>query len=220
MQAGVEEMENESIGVEAVVALDGERSNVRTKETNLGNLITDGMLATAKSINPNTVIAVQNGGGIRASIEAGDITLGKILTTMPFGNTLGIMNLTGAEIIAALEHSVSQAPNENGGFLQVSGLKFTYDSSKPAGERVVTVEVSDGNGGYAAIDETASYFVATNTFTAKGGDGYDVFKAAYEDGRVSEPGFVDYEMFRDYLQTLTEVNPTVEGRIVDVNTAE
>ncbi|MDF1511314.1 5'-nucleotidase C-terminal domain-containing protein [Robertmurraya sp. DFI.2.37] len=218
--AGVEEMENESIGVEAVVTLDGERSNVRTKETNLGNLITDGMLATAKSINPNTVIAVQNSGGIRASIEAGDITLGKILTTMPFGNTLGIMNLTGAEIIAALEHSVSQAPNENGGFLQVSGMKFTYDSSKPAGERVVTVEVSDGNGGYVAIDETASYFVATNTFTAKGGDNYDVFKAAYEDGRVSEPGFVDYEMFRDYLQTLPEVNPTVEGRIVDVNTAE
>ncbi|PLS17847.1 bifunctional metallophosphatase/5'-nucleotidase [Bacillus sp. M6-12] len=209
-------LQNQSIGVEAKAVLDGVRENVRTKETNLGNLITDGMLAKAKTINPDTVIAVTNGGGIRASIEAGDITLGEILTTMPFGNTLGIMNLKGSEIKAALEHSVSQAPAASGGFLQVSGLTFKYDSSKPAGQRVLEVKVKGADGSFAPINGETSYIVATNTFTAKGGDGYEAFKKAYEEGRVSEPGYVDYEMFRDYLKTQTSVDPKVEGRITDV----
>ncbi|RFU68322.1 bifunctional metallophosphatase/5'-nucleotidase [Peribacillus saganii] len=212
-------LQSQSIGVEAKAVLDGVRENVRAKETNLGNLITDGMLAKAKTVNPDTVIAVTNGGGIRASIEAGDITLGEILTTMPFGNTLGIMNLKGSEVKAALEHSVSQAPAASGGFLQVSGLTFTYDSSKPAGQRVLEVKVKGADGSFAPINDETSYFVATNTFTAKGGDGYEVFKKAYEEGRVSEPGYVDYEMFRDYLKTQTTVDPKVEGRIIDVAAA-
>jgi 5'-nucleotidase / UDP-sugar diphosphatase len=212
----VDAIKDQSIEVKAVSSLDGARENVRTKETNLGNLITDGMLAKAKTINPDTVVALTNGGGIRESIDEGDITMGEILTVMPFGNSLGIMNLTGKEIKEALEHSVSQAPNANGAFLQMSGLKFTYDSSKPAGERVISAEVNNGTD-YATLDEDASYFVATNTFTAKGGDGYDMFKKAYDEGRVSEPGYVDYEMFTEYLQTLETVDPAVEDRIVDIN---
>lgn len=212
----IAELQSQSVGVSATVALDGERPNVRTKETNLGNLITDGMLAKAKTINPNTVIAVTNGGGIRASIPEGDITLGEVLTVMPFGNTLGIMNLTGAEIKAALEHSVSQAPAQSGGFLQVSGLKFTYDSSKTAGQRVVSVEVKGQDGNFTALDVSKNYLVATNTFTAKGGDGFAMFAKAYTEGRVSEPGYVDFEMFADYLKTFNSVEPKVEGRIVDV----
>lgn len=211
----IEALQQQSIGVSAEISLDGERADVRTRETNLGNLITDGMLAKAKAINPDTVIAVTNGGGIRASINEGDITLGEVLTTMPFGNTLGIMNLRGSEIVEALEHSVSMAPEQSGAFLHVSGLKFVYDSTKPAYDRVVSVEVKDSEGNYAPIDETKNYFVATNTFTAKGGDGYDVFKKAYEEGRVSEPGYVDYEMFVDYLQQFETINPAVEGRITD-----
>ncbi|UII55646.1 5'-nucleotidase C-terminal domain-containing protein [Cytobacillus spongiae] len=214
----IEELEKQTIGVATTVNLDGERADVRTKETNLGNLITDGMLEKAQSINPQTVIAMTNGGGIRASIPAGDITLGQILTTMPFGNSLAIMNLTGAEISTALEHSVSQAPNASGAFLHVSGMKFTYDSSKPAGERVISAEVKGQDGTYSPVNETSTYFVATNTFTAKGGDGYDVFKTAYTEGRVSEPGFVDYEMFKNYLQKSTSITPGVEGRIVDTAT--
>jgi 5'-nucleotidase / UDP-sugar diphosphatase len=215
----IAEIEKKSIGKEAAVVLDGVRENVRTQETNLGNLITDGMLAKAKTINPDTVIALQNSGGIRASIDTGDITLGEVLTVMPFGNSLGIMELTGAEIKEALEHSVSAAPTASGAFLQVSGLNFTYDSSKPAGERVVSVKVDNGTE-LVDLDESTSYFVATNTFTAKGGDNYDVFKKAYDDGRVSEPGYIDYEMFIDYVKTLDTVSPEVEGRIVDVNAAE
>ncbi|KAB2332649.1 5'-nucleotidase C-terminal domain-containing protein [Bacillus mesophilum] len=213
----IDAMQQESIGVESAVALDGERANVRTKETNLGNLITDGMLKKAQSINPNTVIALTNGGGIRASIDQGDITLGEILTVMPFGNSLGIMQLTGEEIVEALEHSISQAPEQNGGFLQVSGLKFSYDSSKPAGECVVSVEVKGTDGSFSELEADQTYAVATNTFTAKGGDGYDVFAKAYADGRVSEPGFVDFQIFTDYLTGFETIEPVTEGRITDLS---
>ncbi|SEA36358.1 2',3'-cyclic-nucleotide 2'-phosphodiesterase/5'-or 3'-nucleotidase, 5'-nucleotidase family [Thalassobacillus cyri] len=213
----VEAVKNESIGATAEVYLNGERESVRTQETNLGNLIADGMLAKAKSVNPETAIAVTNGGGIRTSIDTGEITVGEVLTVMPFGNSLAIMNLTGVEIVEALEHSVSQAPNTSGGFLQVAGMQFEYDSSQPAGERVVNVEIEQEDGSYVPLNEEEYYYVATNGFTAKGGDGYDVFAQAFEEKRVSEPGFIDYEMFIDHVTSLETVAPEVEGRIVDVN---
>lgn len=222
-KAKIEALKKESIGVEALVALNGLRANegdgtqsVRFNETNLGNLITDGMLAKAKTINSKTAIAITNGGGIRTSINAGDITVGEVLQVMPFGNALALVEVTGSEIKEVLEHSVSQAPKESGAFLHFSGLKFEYDSTKEAGKRVVKVEVKDGDN-YAALNDATKYVVATNAFTARGGDGYTTFAKAYAEGRVSEPGFVDYEMFIDYLKTLDKVEPKVEGRIVDVS---
>lgn len=214
----IEKVKAQVVG-SAAAALDGERANVRTKETNLGNLITDAMIAKAKTIDPDTVIALQNGGGIRASIDAGDITMEEVLTVMPFGNALAIMDLTGAEIKAALEHSVSLAPEQNGAFLQAAGLKFTYDSSKAAGSRVTSVEVNEG-GTFVPLDEAKTYAVATNTFTAKGGDNFSMFKTAYDEGRVSEPGNVDWETFTDYLKANPSVNAAVEGRITDTNSAQ
>lgn len=223
-KAEVEAIKTQSTGTTAVAMLDGQRagdtegkSSVRFNETNLGNLMTDGMLAKAKGINKDTVIALQNGGGIRSSIDAGDITVGEVLKVMPFGNALAILDLKGSEIKAALEHSVSQAPKENGAFLHVSGMKFEYDSSKEAGKRVTKVQVKVGTE-YVALEDAKNYFVATNTFTAKGGDGYEMFKTAYNEGRVSEPGIVDYTSFIDYIKTLDKVDPKVEGRIVDVAT--
>lgn len=210
----VAEVKNQSTEATAEVFLNGGRNEggVRTAETNLGNLIADGMLATAKTIDPDTVIAVQNGGGIRASINVGDITVGEVLTTMPFGNALAIMELTGAELKAALEHSVRLFPAENGGFLQVAGLEFEFDPAQPAGSRVTTVNVKTGKV-RTALEMERTYKVATNTFTAKGGDGFTSFGKAYEDGRVSEPGNIDYEMFIDHIQSLDNVKPTLENRI-------
>jgi 2',3'-cyclic-nucleotide 2'-phosphodiesterase (5'-nucleotidase family) len=192
----------------------------RTGETNLGNFIADGMLAKAKTINTNTVIALQNGGGVRTTIKAGNVTLENVLAVLPFGNTLAIMNLTGAEIKAALEHAVKDAPVAHGGFLQVSGMKFTYDSTKPVGQKVVTMEVKNADNTYTAIDLTKSYYVATNVFTAKGGDNFAMFGKAYAEGRVSEPGFVDWEIFRDYIaaQPNKVVDAKVEGRITTIQT--
>ncbi|WP_462408486.1 bifunctional metallophosphatase/5'-nucleotidase [Neobacillus sp. Marseille-QA0830] len=200
------------------VDLIGGNPPARTGETNLGNLITDGMLAKAKTINPETVIAFQNGGGIRTTVPAGDITLAKVLEIMPFGNALAIMKLTGAEIKQALEFSVKDAPKAFGGFLQVSGLKFTYDSNKPVGERVQSIEVKENGFNYTAIDPKKTYVVANNIFTAKGGDGFDVFAQAYSEGRVSEPGFVDWETFADYVGSFENqtVSPSLEGRITNL----
>ncbi|MBZ5202065.1 5'-nucleotidase C-terminal domain-containing protein [Planomicrobium chinense] len=209
----VDAVKNESIGAEATILLDGGRSKtngdgtgVRASETNLGSLITEGMLSTAKKIDPATVIAVQNGGGIRASITEGVITVGDVLTVMPFGNALAIMDLKGTEIKAALENSVKDHPNESGGFLHTAGLDFKFDNTQPAGSRVTEVTVVE-NGTSTALDLNKNYKVATNTFTAKGGDGYTSFGEAYADGRVSEPGNIDYEMFIDYVTSLQEGNP-------------
>ena len=206
----IEERKMESTGVSSEVFLNGSRGlwGVRAGETNLGNLITDGMLATAQKIDPETVIAIQNGGGIRASIDEGDITVGEVLTVMPFGNSLGIMNLKGSEILAALEHSLKEFPKENGGFLHMSGMSVAFDGTAEAGSRVLDVYVGENQ-----LELDKMYKVATNTFTAKGGDGYTMFAEAYKEGRLSEPGNVDWEMFIDYIKTLDTVAPMVEDRI-------
>lgn len=205
------------IVAKSTVELLGGNPAARTGETNLGNLIADGMLAKAKTINPNTVIALQNGGGVRTTLPAGDISIADVLTVLPFGNALGIMEITGAEIVGALEHSVKNAPAANGAFLQIAGMKYEYDSSKPSGERVVSVEVMK-DGKFTPLSETEKYTVATNIFTARGGDGYDVFKKVYSEGRVSEPGFVDWEIFMEYLKSQPDqtISPQVEGRIIDI----
>ncbi|MGI2327689.1 cell wall-binding repeat-containing protein [Planococcus sp. YIM B11945] len=210
-------LKNQPTGATASVALNGGRNEggVRQSETNLGNLITDGMLAGAKKIDPETVIAVTNGGGIRAGIDEGEITVGEVLTVMPFGNSLAIMNLTGAEIKEALEISVKSYPAESGGFLHVSGLFYNFDGKAPAGERVLTAYLDNGEE-LTPIEDTKMYKVATNTFTAKGGDFHTSFQKAYEDGRVSEPGTIDYEMFIDHISNLKEVAPEDEGRITQV----
>jgi 2',3'-cyclic-nucleotide 2'-phosphodiesterase (5'-nucleotidase family) len=213
----VDEMKNTIIG-KTTVDLIGGNPAARTGETNLGNLITDGMLAKAKTINPDTVIALQNGGGIRKTVPTGDISLAKVLEVMPFGNSLAIMKLTGAEIKDALEHSVKDYPTASGGFLQVSGLKFTYDSNLEPGQRVQSIEVKEDGSNYVSLDPNKTYAVATNIFTAKGGDGYEVFAKAYSEGRVSEPGFVDWEIFTEFIGTQENktVSPVVEGRIVNI----
>ncbi|MEY9973399.1 5'-nucleotidase/UDP-sugar diphosphatase [Lysinibacillus sp. RC46] len=202
---------NQSTGNTAVSPLNGGRNlwGVRAGETNLGNLITDGMLAGAKKIDPEVQFAFQNGGGIRAGIDAGDITVGEVMTVMPFGNALGIVKLKGAEIYEIVEHSVKEFPKESGGFLHFSGLQVEFDGKAPAGKRVKSIKLNGKE-----IDKAAYYKAATNTFTAKGGDGYDTLKKVYEDGRVSEPGTIDYEMFIEHLDTLKKVDPKVEGRII------
>ncbi|MDR7073309.1 bifunctional metallophosphatase/5'-nucleotidase [Fictibacillus barbaricus] len=216
----IAELKNKPTGGVAAKALANPRGDtgvsVRSSETELGNLITDGMLDKAKDFNPNIVASFQNGGGIRAPIDQGDITYGDVLTTLPFGNTLATMKLTGSEIKTALEHSVSQEPKENGGFLHMSGMKLTYDSTKPAGNRVVTMELKNADGTFTPLDLNKEYVIATNAFTAKGGDGFTVFQNAYNQGRVTDLGLSDWENLRDYVAELGTVNPQIEKRIVDV----
>lgn len=217
----IEEVKNTPTGAEAVKALENPRSSgsgesVRKNETPLGNLITDGMLEKAKEYDKKVVMAFQNGGGIREAINQGPITVGEVISVLPFGNTLATMELTGAEIKQAFEISFKTYPVENGGFLHVSGAKVEFDSSKPAGQRVVSIAYKNTEGTDTKIQDTEKYTIATNAFTAKGGDGYDVFKKAYEAGRVTDLGLSDWENLRDHIASLKTVNPKIENRVVDV----
>lgn len=220
----VDELAKQEIDVSTDVALENPRTNgdntapsVRKNETILGNLITDGMLAKAKEATDKKVImALQNGGGIRAAIEAGPITVGEVITVLPFGNTLAVMDVTGAELKEAFEISFVRLPGENGGFLHVAGGKVEFDSSRPAGERVVSVSYQDENGDYVPVQDDVTYTIATNAFTAQGGDGYTVFKKAYDEGRVKDLGLSDWENFAEHLQSLETIPTETEGRIVDV----
>ncbi|WP_176474070.1 5'-nucleotidase C-terminal domain-containing protein [Niallia circulans] len=215
------------IGVSSPIALESPRTNgddtkpsVRKNETILGNLITDGMLEKSRTFTgKNIIMALQNGGGIRAAIDKGPITVGEIITVLPFNNTLATMDVTGAELKEAFEISLGQYPAENGGFLHVAGGKVVYDETKQSGERIVSVSYLNEAGKYVEVQDDTMYTIATNAFTAKGGDGYDVFAKAYAEGRVTDLGLSDWENFRDHLISIgSEGIPTeVEGRIIDVS---
>lgn len=218
-KAKVDQIAAQETGAIAVKAFDNPRTeadSVRRNETPLGNLITDGMLQKAKTYNPNVIMAFQNGGGIRAGINQGPITIGEVITVLPFGNTLATMNLTGAEIKQTFETSLKDLPLENGGFLHVSGAKVEYDSSKPAGKRVVSIKYKNASNTYMELLDNTTYTIATNAFTAKGGDGFTVLAKAYAEGRVKDLGLSDWENFRDHLVRLKTVDANKEGRIVDV----
>ena len=189
----------ETVIGETSVRLIGERQSVRTGETNLGNLITDAMRALS-----GAEIALTNGGGIRAFIEAGEITIENVLEVLPFGNTVVVKEMKGSDLISCLEHGVSLYPEPSGSFPQVSGLSFTIDPTKPAGERISAVQVS---GNPLLPDEI--YTVATNDFMAAGGDGYTWFAPAKN---VGELGGLD-EVLIEYLQSKDVIAPEVEERI-------
>ncbi|MBE3594378.1 MAG: 5'-nucleotidase C-terminal domain-containing protein [Candidatus Carbobacillus altaicus] len=217
----LKELMSEVVG-QTDVDLNGERDYVRTQETNLGNLIADGMVAFAKQFVPETQAAITNGGGIRASIPKGDITLGQVMTTLPFGNVIVTLKVTGAELKEALENGVSAVENKHGRFPQVSGLRFTYDSRKPAGERIVDVEINTEEG-YKPLDPDAVYTIATNKFMADGGDFYTMLKKAQDDGRMTNLFYPDYEVFVSYLEAygpISEAYAAPEGRIVDLATQD
>lgn len=219
--ADIEELQQEEAGSTVVNELphpnfdDGDSESIRGTETALGNLIADAQLEAALTADGDTIMAVQNGGGIRAPISEGDVTVGELIEVQPFGNRLTLLELTGEELIEAFEISISNAPGESGGFLQVSsGTRLTYNSDEEPGERVISLEV-EIDGDYVAIEEDEYYTIATNNFTATGGDSHTVFEDAYEDGRGTIVGFTDWEMLRDYMADLGEVDYAVEGRIID-----
>jgi LPXTG-motif cell wall-anchored protein len=223
----VDTVSNTEIGVSTPIELASPRAaasehdkpSVRKNETILGNLITDAMLEKAKSFTgKNVIMALQNGGGIRAGINVGPITVGEIITVLPFNNTLATMEVTGAELKEAFEVSLSTYPVETGGFLHVAGGKVVYDMTKPSKQRIVSVSYLNEAGKYVEVQDTVKYTIATNAFTAKGGDGYDVFANAYAQGRVTDLGLSDWENLRDHLIKLGSAGiPTAtEGRILDV----
>lgn len=145
--------------------LDGEREQVRTRPTNLARLITDAMVEAT-----GADCALTNGGGIRSSIDAGEITVGEIITVLPFNNTCVVVNVTGEELYEAVEHGFSEAPEPNGAYCQLGNMVAIYNIYNEPGSRVYKLKI---NG--ETVDKNATYSVATNDFVAAGGDGYSMF---------------------------------------------
>jgi 5'-nucleotidase/UDP-sugar diphosphatase len=194
--------------------LNGDRATCRFEECNMGNLVTDAILW--QTATEGTQIALMNGGGIRASIAAGDVSLGDVLEVLPFGNMIATFELKGADVWAALENGVSRAENpENEGtgrFPQVAGLRFTWNPDLPVGSRVASVEVKNPDGSYSPIDLNATYKLAANDFMRGGGDDYSVFAEKAINPYDFGPNLD--EAVANYITAQSPVAPTVEGRII------
>ncbi len=184
---------------ETKVELDGVRGNVRTKETNLGNLVADSMLAATEAD-----IAFTNGGGIRAPIKKGTVRVGDIITTVPFTNTLAVIEASGEEILKALERGVDSYPEEAGHFPQLAGINFSFDPNAEVGKRVVSVSINGEE-----LDKNKTYKVVTNDFIAAGGDGYTMFEGK---PFVAEGGLLS-DVLIEHFKNVKTVEPKVEGRI-------
>jgi 5'-nucleotidase / UDP-sugar diphosphatase len=207
----VKELMKQVIGKTAV-DLDGRRAVVRNQESNLGDLVADAMLWSTRG--DKTQVAIASGGGIRSTIKAGDITVGQVLEALPFGNRLVQFDLSGADLLAALENGLSQIepdPEASAGrFPQVGGIKFSADWMKPVGSRVIDVQIGTAASGYKPLDKAAAYRIVSLDFMYNGGDGYTMFKK----GRNLRGGDVPQEMaLIDYIKANSPVNPGVEGRI-------
>ena len=186
-----------------------EGEGVRTTETNLGDFAADAILWQARQTlgEENVDAALTNGGGIREALAKGDISKKSLLAVFPFGNTVATIDVTGAQLLEALEAATCTTPEAIGAFPQVSGIEFTLNTGVPyvngtqyanstyyapanPGSRV-TISTVNGK----AFDPAATYTIATNDFTAKGGDTYGVFKIAggWKDVGVSlEDALINY----------------------------
>lgn len=204
----VEELRNEPSGASSDVELVGDRTVCRVQECNLGNLIADAMLWET-----GADIAIMNSGGIRRDLPAADLTIGDLLELQPFGNTVATMEITGADLIAALENGVSRLELNDAGqvsrdgasgrFPQVSGFRFRFDPTLEAGSRIVFVEIQQADGSYVPVEEDAVYLLATANFVAGGGDGYSVLA---ENGQNTYLfGRLDWEVTRDYMVLISPI---------------
>jgi 5'-nucleotidase len=212
--APIEELKKKEVS-ETTAAIDGSREACRARECEMGNLITDAMLDRVKG--QGVTIAIQNGGGIRASIDQGVVTMGEVLTVLPFQNTLATFQLAGKDIVASLEAGVSEIEEGKGKFPQVGGLKYTLDKSvKPNEGRVSSVEVME-DGAWKPIDPEKIYGVVTNNFVRAGGDGYKLFAANAQNAYDFGPGLE--QVVADYLAANRPYTPKVEGRITEVAAA-
>jgi 5'-nucleotidase len=195
------------------VALEARSAANRTRETNVGNFVTDAFRkATAADV------ALMNGGSVRADelIAPGRLTVRDILSILPFKNKLVKIEITGATLRAALEHGVSRSAEdaEPGGFPQVSGIQFSFDASRKPGERIVDLKV---NG--QAVDPARKYTLATTTFVGlDGGDGYTMLKGATVI-LPPERAPLDSEALQRAISSMRSIAPKVEGRIKRLDTA-
>ncbi len=191
--------------------IDGTRESCRAVECEMGNLVADAMLERVKG--QGVTMAIQNGGGLRASIQGGEVNKGAIVAVLPFQNTLATFRITGAALLESLENGVSAVEEGAGRFPQVAGMKFTWDPSAEPGLRIVEVLV-DEDGAWVPLDPEKVYSAVTNDFMRRGGDGYAAFRDQATDVYDFGPGLE--LVLIDYLVENQGYEPYLDGRIARV----
>jgi 5'-nucleotidase len=209
--APIEALKNKEVA-ETTKAIDGSRENCRARECEMGNLVSDAILDRTKG--QGVEIVISNGGGLRASIDQGTVTMGEVLTVLPFQNTLATFKISGKDLVAGLESGLSQVEDGAGRFPQVAGLKYSFDKSvAPNAGRVKSVEVME-NGAWTPINPDKQYLVATNNYVRQGGDGYKVFADKATDAYDYGPGLE--QVVADYLGAHRPYTPKLDGRITEI----
>ncbi len=183
----------------------------RQEECAGGDLMAEALLAGGRRLG--AVAGLYNGGGVRAGIAPGDVTLGDVLTAYPFPNTLVVATLSGADLLAVLEHGVSAVGLHEGSgrFPQVAGIRFAYDLSRPVGKRVTAVEVADASGRFALLDPQADYRLALTDFMFRGGDGYETFAKKARD--VEGDGDPTSELAAAWIKAHSPLKLVLDRRI-------
>jgi 5'-nucleotidase len=204
----LDEIRNKVVA-ESAEAIEGNRDICRQIECTMGNLVADASLDRVK--DQGVAIALVNSGGLRASIDAGPVTMGEVLTVLPFQNTLSTFEISGKVLLEALENGVSQYEEKAGRFLQVAGMKYSFNPTLPAGSRITGAEVQAADGSWQPVDAAASYLVVANNYVRTGGDGFKMFvdaAKAYDFG----PDLAD--VVAEYLAKAGPYKPYTDGRIV------
>ena len=202
---GLEQQLDIEIGTTSV-ELDSRRSVVRSRESGIANLFADAM-RTATGAD----VALTNGGGIRAdrTYPPGSVLMRRdIQSELPFGNKTILLEVTGADLLAALENGVGGVEMGAGSFPHVSGMAFRFDASKPRGSRIADVTV-----GGEPLDLSRTYRLATNDFLGRGGDGYDMFAGAPRLIDAASGKLMATQVI-DAIAAAGEIAPKAEGRIV------
>ncbi|RLW68343.1 MAG: hypothetical protein B6D68_03810 [spirochete symbiont of Stewartia floridana] len=195
-----------------------ELTTSRVAESSLGNFITDAMLYDVR--DQGVQVALTNGGGIRADVGTGDLTMGKLMEVLPFGNLIATFEIKGSDLRQVFEHGVSRTEEQHGRFLQMAGARIVWD---PAGEpfdyatqtggRITEVYIDDRKGGWNPLDPDAIYKVAANNYIRAGGDGYLVLKEKAID--PYDAGTLDLDAIEIYMEEVLNsvIDYKPEGRI-------
>jgi 5'-nucleotidase len=190
----------------SVVDLDAQQTTARAQESNLGDFIADAFREAT-----NADVGLVNGGGIRSDriYRAGPIKNRHILSILPFRNKVVLIRVTGSELRKALERGVSRVveDKEDGGFLQVSGLKFAYDGRRPPGSRIVSVTV-----GRRPLDDKMTYKLATVSYLADGNEGYGMFRGK-PDLVSSRARRFDVDLVVNKIKRARRIAPRTDARI-------
>jgi len=205
---------------QAGMFFDGSKDFVRSQESPLGNLVADAMLAGAQSSDNTVVASFINAGSLRNSIGEGEATHSELLMVLPFGNTLTVLDVTGSELVAALDNGFNQTESETtGAFLSVAGMQVTYCDTTPCADALLdSGVVTSVTINTEAIDMDKTYRVATHDYLAGGGDNFTMLEEVCNRGGYCEnTDKLLVDLLAEEFQNNSQVTRNVEGRINQIS---